>query len=218
MSYAHLPIAWRHIWRHVVPNLLLNAVGPILVYATVRPHVSELHAVMAAAFVPLADGLVGIVRHRRINIVGVLVLLSLVFSGILVLLGGTPQLILARESVLSGAMGIVLLASLLWPQPLVYHLGQHFYAGNVPDRRHEFRRKARSPWFRSFLRLLTVVWGLVTVVQSGLCTYLALHLPVATFLIVSPVAHYGIMACTFAWTIAHAHRGQYLAYLFAPNR
>ena len=214
MSQVNLSAAWRHICHHVVPNLLLNAVAPILVYSTLRPHVSELHAVMAAALVPLIDGIVAIVRHRRINVVGALVVLSLLASGGLVMLGGTPRLLLARESVLSGGMGLLLLASLLWRQPLVYHLGQHFFAGNAPGRRREFRQKASVPWFRSFLRLLTLVWGLSTVAQSALGTYLALHLPIAMVLIVSPLAHYGIMGGTFAWTLAHAHRGQYLAYLF----
>lgn len=169
---------------------------------------------IAAATVPIIEGGVSLVLHRRFSVLSVLVGLSLLLSGALVLLGGPPRLILARESLLSGGIGVVLLVSLLWPQPFIYHMARHFFAGNTAGRRMEFNRKAAVPWFRSFLRLLTVVWGLVTVGDAALNTYLALHLPVATFLAVSPLARYGIVGSTLAWTLAHAHRGRYLTYLF----
>jgi hypothetical protein len=45
-------------------------------------------------------------------------------------------------------------------------------------------------------------------------TYLAFHLPVGTFLAVTPLARYGMMGSIFVWTLAHAHRGRYLTDLF----
>jgi hypothetical protein len=54
----------------------------------------------------------------------------------------------------------------------------------------------------------------VTVLDAGLNTYLAFHLPVGMFLAVTPLARYGLMGATFVWTLAHAHRGRYLAQVF----
>ena len=79
------------------------------------------------------------------------------------------------------------------------------------------QRTATSPRFRSFLRLLTLIWGLVTVLDAGLNVFLALHLPVGTFLAVTPLARYGLMGGTFAWTLAHAYRGRYLAQVFGAS-
>jgi hypothetical protein len=132
-----------------------------------------------------------------------------------VLVGGSPRLILVRESALSGVFGVLMLLSLFWPQPLVYYLARHFVAPSASAGWHTFQCTATAPRVRSFLRLLTVIWGLVTVLDAGLNVYLALHLPVGTFLAITPLARYGLMGCTFAWTLAHAHRGRYLAQVFA---
>ena len=215
---SHRSPIWRHILQHVVPSLLVNGVAPFLVYTLVHTHLSQLHALMITALVPLADGIVGLVRQRRINAFGALVFLSLVLSSLLVLVGGSPRLILVRESALSGVFGILMLLSLFWRQPLVYYLAGHFVAPRASAGWQTFQRAATSPRFRSFLRLLTVIWGLVTVLDAGLNVFLAFHLPVGTFLAVTPLARYSMMGCTFVWTLAHAHRGRYLAQVFgAPT-
>jgi hypothetical protein len=214
---SHRPPIWRHLLHHVLPSLLVNGVAPFVVYTLLHPHMSQLHALMVAALVPLADSVVGLVRQRRINAFGALVFLSLVLSSLLVLVGGSPRLILVRESALSGVFGVLMLLSLFWPQPLVYYLARHFVAPGASAGWHAFQRTASAPRFRSFLRLLTVIWGLVTVLDAALNTYLAFHLPVGTFLAVTPLARYSMMGCTFAWTLAHAHRGRYLAQVFAAG-
>ena len=211
---SHRSPIWRHILQHVVPSLLINGVAPFVVYTLVHTHLSQLHALMVTALVPLADGIVGLVRQRRINAFGALVFLSLVLSSLLVLVGGSPRVILVRESAFSGVFGVLMLLSLFWPQPLVYYLARHFVAPSASAGWHTFQRAAASPRFRSFLRLLTVIWGLVTVLDAGLNTYLAFHLPVGTFLAVTPLARYSMMGCTFIWTLAYAHRGRYLAQIF----
>src|ERR671937_766555 len=157
---SHRSPIWRHILQHVVPSLLINGVAPFLVYTLVHTHLSQLHALMITALVPLADGIVGLVRQRRINAFGALVFLSLALSSVLVLVGGSPRLILVRESALSGVFGVLMLLSLFWPQPLVYYLARHFVAPGASARWHTFQRTATAPRFRSFLRLLTVIWGL----------------------------------------------------------
>ena len=205
----------RHILHHIVPSLLVNGAAPFILYTLVHPHMSQLHALLLTALVPLADGVVGLVRQRRINAFGALVFLSLLLSSLLVVLGGSVRLVLVRESALSGAFGVAMLLSLFWPQPLVYYLARHFVAPGASAGWHTFQRTATAPRFRSFLRLLTVIWGLVTLLDAGLNTYLAFHLPVATFLAITPLARYGMMGATFVWTLAHAHRGRYLAQVFA---
>src|SRR5205085_4928979 len=97
----HRPPIWRHLLHHVLPSLLVNGVAPFVVYTLLHTHMSQPHALMVTALVPLADGVVGLVRQRRINAFGALVFLSLVLSSLLVLVGGRTRLILVRESALS---------------------------------------------------------------------------------------------------------------------
>jgi hypothetical protein len=109
----------------------------------------------------------------------------------------------------------VLLLSLLAPQPLIYFIAGHFVAGHDAACWHEFRRKGTSPWVRRFFRLLTAVWGIITLGDGLLNTYLAFHIAIPTYLIVTPLARYGIMGVALAWTLTHAQRGRYLAHLLA---
>lgn len=208
--------ARRHICHHIVPSLLINGVAPFVLYMLLSPHMTTVQALLVTALVPLAENAFAIARHRRIDLFGAIVFVSLVLSSMLVLFGGSPRIILARESLMSGAFGAVMLLSLFCPQPLVYYLTGHFVAGQCPVTKKEFRRKAASPWFRSFMRLLTVVWGVVTLTDAALNTFLAFNVSIATFLMVSPIARYGMIGCALLWTLAHAKRGRYLAYLFGP--
>jgi hypothetical protein len=206
---------WRHIGHHVIPGLAINGVLPVVLYALLSPHMTTVQALLITALAPLLENVVALARHRRLDMFGALVFLSLVLSSVVVLCGGSPRMILARESLLSGAFGLVLLVSLLCPQTLIYYLTSHFVAGPLPARKAEFRRKAAVPWFRSFMRLLTVVWGLITLTDAALNVYLAFNVSIALFLAVSPLARYGLIGGALLWTVLHAQRGKYLAYLFA---
>lgn len=207
--------AWSHICRYVAPSLIVNGLGPLVLYTLLRPHLSELAALSATLAIPLGEGALTLARHRRLNVFGAMVATSLVLSMVAVGLGGTPRMLLMRESFLSGAFGIMMLLSLPWRQPLVYYIARHFIAGHVPARADDFHRKATVPWLRQFFWLLTLVWGLVTAGDAAINIYLATCLSIPTYLLVTPLARYSIMGAALAWTLAHAHRGRYLAYLFA---
>lgn len=208
---------WRRMARHALPSLLLNAVAPIVLYSLLRPHMTVTAALLLTALIPLAENAVALARHRRLDAFGVLVFCSLVGSGAVVLLGGNPRWILARESLLSGAFGLLMLLSLLFRRPLVYYLAGHFVAGHAPERVAAYRRTSRTPRTHSFLRLMTAVWGMTTMADAALNVYLAFVLPVTTFLTLAPTLRYTLLAVTFAWSVAHAHRGRHLVALFGTT-
>lgn len=206
---------WQRMARQVLPSLLLNAIAPLALFSLLRPHMSVTMALLLTALVPLGENVLALTRHRRFDAFGVLVFLSLAGSGAVVLLGGGPQWILARESLLSGAFGLAMLLSLLYRRPLVYYLAGHFVAGHAPERIAAYRRTARAPRMHSFLRLMTAVWGVTTLADAALNVYLAFALPAATFLALAPAARYTLMAGTMAWSVAHAHRGRHLRAIFS---
>lgn len=207
------PTDWRHIARQALPSLLINGVGPLVVFSLLRPHMSDLHALLVTLVIPLGEGLITLIRHRRINAFGAVVAASITLGVATALVSGDPHMLLARESLLSGVFGILMLVSLLGPQPLVYYLAGHFIAGHDEGRLREYRSKGRSEWMRRFFRLLTLVWGIITLGDGLLNTVLAFQLPIPTYLIVTPAVRYGVMAIALAWTITHAHRGRYIAHL-----
>ncbi|HZS89156.1 MAG TPA: VC0807 family protein [Chloroflexota bacterium] len=208
---------WSYVRRHVALSLILNAAGPLVVYMLLRPHMTELAALSAALLLPAGEGVVTVVRHRKLNIFGLMVGISIVCSIAVVVLGGSPRMLLLRESLLSGVFGVVMLLSLLSRQPLVYYIARHFAVGPILTLADTFHHKASVPWFRSFLRLLTLVWGLLTTGDALINAYLATSLPIPTYLLVTPIVRYGTMGTALVWTLVHAYRGRYLTYLFADE-
>lgn len=204
----------KRVARQALPSLLLNGVAPLVLYSVLRPHMAATPALLLTALVPLIENVIAFARHRRFDAFGVLVFLSLASSAAVVLVGGSPRWILARESLLSGAFGLAMLLSLLYRRPLVYYLAGHFVAGHAPERVAAYRRTAHLPQMQSFLRLMTAVWGVVTLADASLNVYLAFAVPVALFLALAPAARYMIIGLAFAWSWAHAQRGHYLAALF----
>ncbi len=207
------PTAWHHLRRHVLPSLLINGVAPLAVYAALRPHMSDLHALLVTLLIPLIEGCVSLWRHGRLNAFGALVAVSMALGVATALVSGNPKTLLARESLLSGAFGVVMLLSLLGRHSLVYYLAGHFIAGHDARRLHDYRQIGTRARMRRFFRLLTIVWGTITLGDGLLNTYLAFHVSIPVYLVVTPIARYGIMALALAWTLAHAHRGRYLAQL-----
>jgi hypothetical protein len=201
----------------VAPSLLINAAGPLVLYVLLRPHLTELAALSAALLLPAGDGVITVVRHRQLNAFGMMVGISIVCSIALVAIGGNPRMLLLRESLMSGVFGIVMLLSLFSRQPLLYYIARHFVVGPILTLADTFHHKATAPWFRSFLRLLTLVWGLLTTGDALINAYLATSLPIPTYLLVTPIVRYGIMGSALVWTLVHAYRGRYLTYLFADE-
>ena len=72
----------------------------------------QIKALAAGAIFPAARGVVEIVRRRRVDIIGTMVLAGIAASIIAAAVGGSPQLFLIRESFVTGALGVLALSSL----------------------------------------------------------------------------------------------------------
>src|SRR5215469_12553064 len=100
--------------RGIIYNLVINAVLPFVIYTLLKNYigVSELVALFASGVPPVIDSIVGVIRKGRIDFIAGIVLLSIVFSLVLIMLGGSPRLYLIRESFFTAAFGVVYLTSL----------------------------------------------------------------------------------------------------------
>jgi intracellular septation protein A len=164
---------------------------------------SEVHALMWTALIPMAESLFAIARFRKLDAFGLFVLSGIVLTSVLVLLGGSPRLILIRESLLGAAFGVTLLVSLLFPRPLLVPLVGHFVAGYDQERQRRFNDKWHSADFRQFIYVLTVVIGVATLVEATVRSYLVVHLSTLAFLRVSPFVHYGLVAAIVLFVIGY---------------
>src|ERR1051326_5252342 len=105
---------WKVIVRGVAPSLLVNAVLPFIIYTLLKnyTHVSEFVALVATGVPSMIDSIVGIIRNKRIDFIAGVVLCGIAISLGLTALGGTPKLLLVRESFFTFAFGLACLISL----------------------------------------------------------------------------------------------------------
>ena len=185
---------------------------PVVLYKLLQLLMSTLHALLIVAVVPSLDSAFNLVRHRRLDAFGVFVFVGLLLGAAIVAVGGSPRFILARESLLIGAMGLALVASVVvLPRPLMWYLLVPFVAGNEAEGRERFgadweeHAAVRRSW-----RMLTLVFGAGTLLEAAINTFLAFSIPIATYLVVSQVVRYAIAggSCCGWWCTCVASGGR----------
>ena len=187
-------------WRALIFSLLINGFLPWLIYTLLRryTHVSEMTALLATSVPSFLDALVGVVRKHRLDVLAGFTLFTIAISLCLVAAGGSPKLYLVRESLVTGAFGVLALVSLLFPRPLTFYLVRYIGNGDDPERAAYFDSEWKDPGFRRDTRTITVIFGVATVAETAIRVHLAFAWPVSHFLAVSPLIFYGYGAFMFA--------------------
>lgn len=197
----------RSTLRNLAPSLLFSAVLPFLLYQYLAAHqFSTVNALSATVVFPVLGIMLGWVRTRQLDIIGVLVLIFIVLGLLTSLISGSPLFFLIKESVLTALFGSVYLGSLLLPRPLMFYLGRQFYSGGDPSRAVRFEERWQYPSFRHTLQLMTVMWGCALIAEALLRVGLVFVLPIPIFLLVSPVMGMIIIVGLIIWTMSYARR------------
>jgi intracellular septation protein A len=63
-----------------------------------------------------------LIWNRKLDVLSLLVLTGIALSLVATLLGGSPRLLLVRESLVTGIFGLIFLGSLLFPKPLMLNI------------------------------------------------------------------------------------------------
>lgn len=194
--------------RPIVRSLVVNAAMPALLYWYCQRslHLSEVAALSVAAVLPAVDSLWGVARRRRLDVIAMVVLLGIAVSMVGVALGGSPRILLIRESFFSGALGLACFISLLLPRPLMFYFARQSSAGDDPERLARFNAGWQNPAVRRMHRLITVVWGAAFSAEFLVRIVLVLTLPPAAVLAVGPIVSGAIVALTLVWTFAYVRR------------
>jgi hypothetical protein len=193
--------------RSLLPSLLVNAAAPFVAYQVLTGNgVEPTQALQTSAVFPIVGIARGYVRTRRADIIGVVSLVFIVAGVLASLISGDPRFVLIKESLLTGVFGVVCLASLLLPRPLMFYFGRQFASGGDPERAAAFEAMWQYPRFRSVNRTITLVWGVAYLVEAAVRVSLSYVLPIPEFLLVSPILAIGVTVALISWTMAYARR------------
>jgi hypothetical protein len=192
----------------IIWGIFLNAFIPVVLYKLSKRYysASEFTALMIAATFPLGKSIFDLLRHRRLDPISIIVVLGIAADGIAISFGGSPRLLLVRESIFTGAFGLACLFSLLLPRPMMFYFGRHFIAGTDPERLGRFNASWQLPEVRFCHRLITTVWGFVFVGELLLRIFLIYTLSAALVLVISPVLIGVLTITTMVWAFSYGHR------------
>ena len=154
---------------------------------------SAVSALVLSGTFPALGIVTGVIRHRRVDTVGVVVLAGIVVGTVLGLLSGNARLVLAEGSVPTAVFGLLCLGSLRARRPLIYRFAVEFIGPDTPKGR-DFESLWRYPGFRHVFRLYTVVWGVVYLAEAAARIVLIETTSTSTALAVSKVMPYVIAA------------------------
>ncbi len=137
-----------------------------------------------------------------------IVLLGIAAGIIALLFGGSPRILLMRESIFTAAFGLACFGSLLLPRPMMFYIGEYFLAGGDPLKRRRYQVSWTLPEVRFTARLITSVWGAVYVGEFAIRMLLILIAPVSWVLVISPVLLGTFTVVTIFWTFGYAKRAR----------
>ena len=190
----------------LVVEVVVNFVLPWLCYRFAKSPLGETGALLLSTAPPILWSLVTVLRFRRLDVVSVLVIVGILLSLVTMALGGSPRVLLIRESLITGFAGLALIASLLLPRPLMFYLAQSTASHHSSEEGDRFNLLWEKPRFVRCMYLLTWVWGVGLIVETVVRATLAWTIPAEEFLLISPIIGYGVYFSLIGWTFWYVRR------------
>jgi hypothetical protein len=205
--------------RSIAMIAIFDIGGPLLAYHLLQSNgVGTVPALVLSGVFPAIGVIIGIIRHRRVDAVGVLVLAGIVVGAVLGLVSHNPKLVLDEGSVSTGVFGLICLGSLATDKPMMYRFALEFM-GPDTERGREFADLRQYREFRRAFVVITVVWGTAYLVEAAARVVIVQNTSAGNALAVSKVLPYAVAAALIAWTVGYGRlqkrRGDRMAAAYA---
>lgn len=187
---------------------VFDIAGPLVAYSMLRSAgQSQVSALILSGAFPVLGIAAGVIRHRRVDTIGVLVLAGIAAGTVLGLLSGSPRLVLAEGSVPTAVFGLLCLGSLRARRPLIYRFAIEFIGADTSKGR-EFESLWQHEGFRHAFRLYTMVWGVVYLAEAAARIIIIEMASASAALAVSKVMPYAVAGSLMAWMTVHGRRAR----------
>jgi len=192
----------------VATEVLVNFVGPLLIFDFAKPHIGEVKALMASSAPPIVWSVIEFARKRRVDALSILVLTGIGLSLLAFLGGGSAKFLQLREKLVTVTIGLVFLGSAAIGRPLIYQLARATIMRRSPHELADFEAMRENVHFRRVMMIMTLVWGCGLLAEAAVAVALVLALSVHNYLIVGPIVGYGTMGGLSLWTWWYARESR----------
>jgi hypothetical protein len=188
-------------------EILVNIVLPYVIYIKAEAGIGQAHALMAASLPPIVWSVFQFFRKRQLDAMSLLVIAGIGLSLLAFLGGGSVQFLQLRENLVTGLIGLIFLGSAVIRRPLIYQLARASNMRTSPTEAERLEKlRVESPQFRRNMTLMTLVWGVGLIIETTIACAVVFTMPIADYLIVSPILAYGAMGILGLWTFWYVKR------------
>ena len=192
----------------VAKIVVFDIAGPLVLYLWLRSlGWSTVTSLVVSGVLPAVGVILGIVRKRRIDVVGAVVLLGIAVGTALGLASGSARLVLLEGSVPTAVFGAVCLGSLWTARPLMYRFAVEFMGEDTPRGR-DFAANWRYPGFRHAFKVTTIVWGVAYLLEAAARVVVVEFTSTGTALGISKVMPYVIAGVLAAWNVGYGRQAR----------
>ncbi|WP_342777136.1 MULTISPECIES: VC0807 family protein [Streptomyces] len=191
-------------------TIALNVVAPIITYHQLQDHGwSEAGSLLVSSAWPVVDNIVVLAWRRKLDEFAMVTLAFLAITAAVSLVGAnSARTLLVKDSCVTGLFGLLCLATLLAPRPLIFYFGRKFATDGTPESTAWWNGLWQYPGFRRSMTVMTAVWGVGYLLEAGVRVALAYVLDTDTMVAVSPIMIYGVLAGLALWTVYYGKKSK----------
>ncbi len=177
--------------------------GPLAVYYSLRAAGFSTVVALVVSGLPPTIGIgLNARRHRRVDAIGVVVLIGILVGAVVGLVSGSARLVLIDGTVPTGVLGLVCFGSLLTSRPLMFRVSLQFVGPESAQGR-EFVNLWQYRPFRHFFAVITVVWGVAFIAETGAQITIIEYASINAAKTTSNVMPIVVAALVMGWTLLY---------------
>jgi len=188
------------------PEIFANFIAPYLVYQALDARWGDRDALILSAVPPLIWSGYELAKTRRLDAISVVVVASILFTLAATAMGGSARLIQIRDALVTGAIGVMFLVSLIFRRPIIFYLARATMSRKTADGEAEYEAVWDLPGVPEVFRWLTVLWGFGLVAQTACMCWLAWVWPIPRYLLLSPFISAVIFGLLMVWSLFYISR------------
>jgi intracellular septation protein A len=201
--------------RSITMIVIFDVAAPLVAYQLLRSAgMTAVTALLLSGVFPALHVIINVIRHRRLDVVGALVLAGIVVGTVLGLVSHSARLVLVEGSVPTAVFGVVCLGSLWARHPLMFSFAREF-TGPDTAKGQEMTRLWQYEGYRHIFRVITIVWGVAFLLEAALRVVIVYNTSTGTALAISKATPFVFLAIMSAWTVAygthHKRKGERMA-------
>ena len=192
----------------LAPIFIFDVAGPLAIYfGARRAGLSTVASLVISGVLPASRVIATIARRRRVDVIGALVLSGIVLATAAGLISDNARLYLLDGLVPTVVLGGVCVLSLLWEKPMMFRIALETMGHDSPKGR-GFESMWGYPSFRRMFRVITMVWGVVFLLESALQALIIETSTINTAKATSNVLPVIVVGLTLTWTLAYGKQQQ----------